>query len=320
MYKTFRNGQEWAIMTGDLLLDVPNEVNRGRPGDESDQGPWWPRTKEPRHLDPLLMGASHNDDRMITVGKLAAGMAHDFRNVLQTLTSTLELIATLHTDPEAVLRLSASGLRISDRGAALAKRFLSVSRQQEQGIRAVNVVPSVEDVAQTLSRTIGSAIKVEVSEAAEDIWPTATNPHELELALLNLGINARDAMPDGGSVKFLVRNAIVPGEDRRRLPDGRAPALDRRGPTLRLSPGDYVLISVADTGLGMDSETLSKAGQPFFTTKPRDRGTGLGLSIVHNFATQHGGNLRLKSRLGNGTTAEIWLPRNAPILQLPPPG
>src|SRR4051794_9993677 len=238
------------------------------------------------------MGASH-DDRMITVGKLAAGMAHDFRNVLQTLTSTLELIATLHTDPEAVLRLSASGLRISDRGAALAKRFLSVSRQQEQGIRAINVISSVEDVAQTLSRTIGPAIKVEVREAAEDIWPTAINPHELELALLNLGINARDAMPDGGSIKFLVKNAIVPREDRRRLSDARAPTLDRRGPTLRLPAGDYVSISLLDTGLGMDAKTLSQAIQPFFTTKPQEKGTGLGLSIVHNFAIQHGGTLRL---------------------------
>jgi signal transduction histidine kinase len=173
----------------------------------------------------------------------------------------------------------------------------------------VNVLPAVGEVADTLDRLLGARIRLTVEEPAEELWPTSVDLQAFELALLNLGINARDAMPNGGLLRFRVRNVTLPRMDRRRATPLGKVGVDRRGPAIALSGGDYVSVSVTDTGEGMDPETLSRAIQPFFTTKPRGKGTGLGLPMVHDFATQHGGALRLISRPGNGTTVEIWLPK-----------
>lgn len=274
---------------------------------ERNKAPQWVRADEFKQRDPSFVASSHAH-RMATVGEMAAGMAHDFRNVLQTLSSTLELIDTLHTDPEAVRRLASSGLRTIERGAGLAQRFLALCRHEKSHICTVSdVLPSILDVAETLACTIGARVKLNVEQPATEVWPTVIDSNEFELALLNLGINARDAMPDGGAILFRIKNITLPQADRRQLM--HMPEQERRGPPLRLPGGDYVSISVSDTGLGMDTVTLSQAIQPFFTTKPRNEGTGLGLPIVHSFATRYGGGLRLISKPNAGTTVEIWLPR-----------
>jgi hypothetical protein len=139
------------------------------------------------------------------------------------------------------------------------------------------------------------------------------DPIEFELALINLGINARDAMRDGGRIRFGARNIRIPLVDRRALQRSLGPdKIDRRGPRLTLPAGDYVAITIGDTGGGMDEATLARAVEPFFTTKPAGEGTGLGLSAAHTLATQAGGALRLLSEVGRGTTVEMWLPR-APV-------
>jgi signal transduction histidine kinase len=240
---------------------------------------------------------------------MTSGAVHDFRNVLQTIASSLELIEQLSGDPDAVRRLAASALRASDRGTSLARRLLSVARQEEPTVATVDLLPSVTDVAETLTGTVGRNVKLEI-ETGGGLWQAAIDPHEFELALINLGINARDAMPDGGSIRFRTRNVTLPAEDRRR-PVAAAPRQDRRGPPLLLPGGDYVAVAVADTGFGMDEATLARAVKPFFTTKPRGQGTGLGLAMVQSFAARSGGTLRLISKPGSGTVAELWLPRAA---------
>jgi len=143
-----------------------------------------------------------------------------------------------------------------------------------------------------------------------DLWQVVIDPVEFELALINLGLNARDAMPDGGCIQIGARNVTIPHVDRR-TPYQSALHFqaDRRGPRLALPGGDYVVVRVVDTGIGMNETTLARAIEPFFTTKPVGKGTGLGLSAVHKLATQAQGALRLMTEMGNGTTAELWLPR-----------
>ena len=167
---------------------------------------------------------------------------------------------------------------------------------------------------ETFTATAGEKMRVAIEPIAEDIWQSIIDPTELELTLINLGNNARDAMPDGGCIRFAAYNVTIPVVDRRAAavpaaPDGK----DRRGPQLPLSGGDYVAIVVGDTGIGMDKATLEKAATPFFSTKPVGKGTGLGLAMAHELAIQAGGALRLISEIGQGTRVEMWLPRaNAP--------
>lgn len=254
--------------------------------------------------------------RMSAIGELTAGVAHDFKNVLQTLTSTLELLDRVAADPAAVRRIAATALRATDRGTGLAGRLLSFARQEEQHVSAVDVRDAVTDIAETLAGTVGMRVKLEVVHLSGHLWPAAIDLSEFELALINLGINARDAMPDGGSIRLFAKNVTLPNQERRQRTKA-PPGADRRGPAILLPGGDYVAVAVADTGHGMDETTLSCATVPFFTTKPRGKGTGLGLAMVQRFANRYGGTLRLTSRPGAGTTAEIWLPR-APALRTAP--
>jgi len=252
--------------------------------------------------------ASH-EQRMAVLGELSAGIVHDFRNTLQAMTATLELIDGAAAKPDSVRRLAASGLRATQKGSGLVDRLLAFARQEKQSRQVVNVLPSMGEVADMLDRLLGAHIRLTMEEPVEELWPTSVDLQAFELALLNLGINARDAMPDGGLLRFRARNVTLPRTDRRQAGRlGRMEA-DRRGPPLVLSGGDYVSVSVTDTGTGMDPETLSRAMLPFFTTKPQGKGTGLGLPMVHDFATQHAGTVRLISQPGYGTTVEIWLPK-----------
>ena len=153
-------------------------------------------------------------------------------------------------------------------------------------------------------------MNVRVEPPSSDLWQAIIDPSELELALINLGINARDAMPGGGRIRLGARNVTIPLVDRRALALVERPEpTSRRGPRLAQPGGDYVALTVDDTGTGMDEATLARAREPFFTTKPSGKGTGLGLSMVHDLAIQARGALRLISKAGQATTAELWLPR-----------
>ena len=255
-------------------------------------------------------GALLHCQKLAALGELASGITHDFRNVLQTIISTLEIIEDRSTDPAEVRRLAASALRASERGARLTNRLLTFAGARAAEIQPASVSPSLEWVSETLARTFEARMNVGIEPPPSDLWPVVIDPIEFELALINLGINARDAMPQGGRIWLGARNVTLPVVDRRaQQRPVRLGKSDRRGPLLPLKGGDYVMVSVGDTGTGMDKATLARAVEPFFTTKPAGKGTGLGLAAVHDLATQRAGALRLLSELGRGTTIELWLPR-----------
>jgi signal transduction histidine kinase len=252
---------------------------------------------------------SHSE-KMATLGELSSGITHDFRNILQTVISSLEIIGSRSNDPAEVRRLTASALRVSERGINLTKRLLAFSRREAAHARSACLLSSLESATDTLACTIGARMNVRIELPPDDLWQAVIDPIEFELAIIHLGINARDAMPEGGRIRLSARNVTIPPDERReRQRSARADRTDRRGPRLPLSGGDYIAVSVADTGIGMDEATLARAVQPFFTTKPVGKGTGLGLAMAHTLATEGGGTLRLMSELGRGTTVEMWLPR-----------
>jgi signal transduction histidine kinase len=248
--------------------------------------------------------------KMAALGELASGITHDFRNILQIVISTLDVIESRSGDPTEVRRLTASALRASERGIGLTKRLLKFSRFEAADPRPISLLVSLESAAETLARTIEARMNVEIEPLPAELWPVIIDPMEFELALINLGINARDAMPHGGRIRLGARNVTIPHVDRRvtQVPI-RPDQIDNRGPSLPLPSGDYVMVVVDDTGHGMDAATLGRAMEPFFTTKPLDKGTGLGLSTVHSLTRHAQGALRLISKLGQGTTVQLWLPR-----------
>ena len=257
---------------------------------------------------------SHSQ-KMAALGELATGITHDFRNILQIVISTLELIESRSNDPAEVRRLAVSALRASERGAGLINRLLAFSRCDTVEARSACLLPCLESATELLARTVGTKMKVQFEPTPADLWQAVIDPMEFELALISLGINARDAMPKGGSIRLGARNVTIPQVDRRAAQQPITyDRTERRGPRLALPGGDYVAVTVGDTGTGMDAATLARAVQPFFTTKPVGKGTGLGLAMVHTLVTKGGGTLRLISELGRGTKVELWLPRaSAPI-------
>jgi signal transduction histidine kinase len=263
---------------------------------------------------PHARGDLAHYNRMAALGELACGITHDFRNILQTVIATLDLLETRANDPAEARRLAASALRASERGISLTKRLLTFSHYTATEFRAACLISSLESATETLARTVGTRVNVQVDPPASDLWQAVLDPSEFELVLINLGINARDAMPDGGRIRLAARNVTIPLTDRRvARPAARPTSADQRGSRLSLPGGDYVAVTVGDTGTGMDAVTLTRATEPFFTTKPVGKGTGLGLSIAHALATRAGGALRLTSQLGRGTTVELWLPRATPL-------
>ncbi len=226
--------------------------------------------------------------KMEALGQLTGGIAHDFNNLLTPVTGGLDLLRR-RTPPEdaRTLRLLDTALQASGRAATLVQRLLAFARRQDLRPRTVDVGALVHGMEDLLARSLGPEVTVRIE--AESPLPARVDPGQLELALLNLCINSRDAMPGGGEV--------VLRADRRTAEADVDP-----------SPGDYVRLSVTDTGEGMDAATLSSAVEPFFSTKGLGRGTGLGLSMVHGLAAQSGGALRLESEPGRGTCATLWLP------------
>lgn len=233
--------------------------------------------------------ALYQSQKMESLGQLTGGIAHDFNNLLNAITGSLELLRKQVTD-ERQLSLIGNALQGASRGITLTQRMLAFARKQELQPKPVGVAPLVAGMMDLLSRSLGPTIAVE-TDFPDDLKAAFADPNQLELAILNLAVNARDAMPAGGKIEISAENAVVSEENRGTL-----------------SPGNYVRIVVADNGTGMDGKTLTRALEPFFTTKGAGKGTGLGLSMVLGTAEQLGGSLNLASAPGKGTTAILWLP------------
>jgi PAS domain S-box-containing protein len=234
--------------------------------------------------------------KMEAVGQLTGGLAHDFNNLLTGITGALELLGTRITQGRLkdLERYVAAADGAAKRAAALTHRLLAFSRQQTLDPRPTDVNRLVAGMEELVRRTIGPAVTLEVVGAA-GLWPTLVDPHQLENALLNLAINARDAMPEGGRLTVETANTWL---------DSRV-AKERD-----MIPGQYVTVSVTDTGTGMTPEVIARAFDPFFTTKPLGQGTGLGLSMIYGFTRQSGGQVRIYSEVGQGTTMRLYLPRH----------
>jgi PAS domain S-box-containing protein len=231
--------------------------------------------------------------KLEAVGQLTSGVAHDFNNLLTGVLGNLELLERRLKSEESLRRLRAARLA-AERGARLTHQLLAFSRKQRLAPTPLDLNRLVGEASDMLFRTIGVTVRIE-TVLTEGLWPALVDPTQIELVLLNLAINARDAMPEGG--RLTIRTANVSRSN--------APA--------DLAPGDYVLISVSDTGEGMSEAVLRRAVEPFFTTKEPGKGSGLGLSMVHGVATQSGGGLHIDSRLGRGTTVDVYLPRARPV-------
>ena len=230
--------------------------------------------------------------KMDTIGRLTGGVAHDFNNLLMAVLGSLTLLEKrLPEDPQC-LRLLKNATQGAQRGAALTQRLLAFSRRQELKPESVSFAELVNGMGELLKRALGLGIEFR-SQFPDDLPPVLVDANQLELALLNVALNARDAMPSGGCLTISA------------MQETRGPA----NADLKLPPGDYVRISIRDTGVGMDQATLAKATDPFFTTKGPGKGTGLGLSMVHGLAAQSGGELKIHSEPDVGTTVELWLPR-----------
>ena len=236
-----------------------------------------------------MQEALQHSQKLEAIGQLTAGVAHDFNNLLTAVLGNLEMIEPRLEGTEPLGRLR-SARAAAERGAQLTHQLLAFSRKQHLAPKPLDLNQLIGEASDMLFRTIGATVRIE-TVLMDGLWPALVDPTQIELVLLNLAINGRDAMPDGG--RLTIRTANVSRGD---APEG-------------LPPGDYVLVSVTDTGTGMSEEVLAKAIEPFFTTKEVGKGSGLGLSMVHGVAMQLGGGLRITSRVGLGTTVSVYLPR-----------
>jgi CheY-like chemotaxis protein len=234
------------------------------------------------------------------VGQLSGGIAHDFNNLLHVITNATEALTRKlqSSDPE-IAQLLGMVRRNADRAASLTQRLLAFSRRQPLQPLPLDVNRLVHGMADLLHSSLGESIAVEIV-AGGGLWQVSADPNQLETSILNLAVNARDAMPGGGKLTIETTNAFldesysVPYKD--------------------VAPGQYVLIAVSDNGIGMSSEVISRAFDPFFTTKEVGQGTGLGLSQVYGFTKQSGGHVKIYSELDKGTTVKLYLPRLAGTL------
>lgn len=234
--------------------------------------------------------------KLEAVGQLTGGIAHDFNNLLAVVLGNLELAAKRAPDDPRLRTLLGNAMQAAQRGAALTQRMLAFARRQDLKPEAVDVPELVLGMAEMMRRSIGPAVRIE-TRFPLGLPLARVDANQLELALLNLAVNARDAMPDGGVITIAAREETV-----------TAPVGEDVVEPGRLKPGHYFCLSIADTGSGMDAETLARAAEPFFTTKGVGKGTGLGLAMVHGLAAQSDGRLVLSSTPGKGTTATIYLP------------
>lgn len=255
-------------------------------------------TDQRRQQDALLKAedALRQSQKMEAVGQLTGGLAHDFNNLLTGISGSLELLQLRisqgrHKDVE---RYISTAQGAANRAAALTHRLLAFSRRQTLDPKATDANRLIISMRDLIDNTVGPSVDTTIVET-EDLWATLVDPNQLENALLNLCINARDAMPEGGKLTIVTANrSFDAGEARLR----------------EMHPGDYVGLSVTDSGVGMPDDVIERAFDPFYTTKPLGQGTGLGLSMIYGFAKQSGGQVHISSQVDVGTTVEILLPRH----------
>ncbi len=247
------------------------------------------RKKAQESLDQAREALFHSQ-KMDAIGKLTGGVAHDFNNLLMAVLSSLALLRKRMPGDPQLLRLLDNAVLGAQRGASLTQRMLAFARRQQLDQKPVDLISLIQGMKELLERSLGSRATIE-TKFPLSLNQVMVDESQIELALLNLCVNARDAMPDSGTILISAREeSVVQGAD------------------TGLAPGQYVCLSITDSGEGMDEETLARATEPFFTTKGVGKGTGLGLSMVHGMTEQMGGRLVLKSSKAAGTTAEMWLP------------
>ena len=244
----------------------------------------------------LLEEQLRQSQKLEAIGQLTGGIAHDFNNMLSTISTSVELLRRRIpvAPPEELERYLGMSARAVRSAASLTHRLLAFSRKQTLDIRAVDANRLAREMEELLRRTLGERVALSL-QLVPAPWLAQTDPHQLENALLNLAINARDAMPDGGRLVIATDNVVVKADDRAR------PA--------ELAAGEYLAVAVSDTGTGMPPEVVARAFDPFFTTKPIGQGTGLGLSMIYGFVKQSGGHVAIDSAPGAGTTVRLLLPR-----------
>jgi signal transduction histidine kinase len=248
------------------------------------------RVEERTREREAALAQVHEMQKVESLGQLTGGVAHDFNNLLMAVLGNLEILRKYIPDEIKLRRLIDGAIQAAERGATLTKRMLAFARRQELKPTTVNVPKLVESMVEMLSRSLGPTIEI-VTDFENDALVTRVDPNQLELALLNLALNARDAMQGGGKLTISARRDRV-----------------RKGEIPGLEAGDYICIAEHDTGDGMEEATLKRATEPFFTTKGAGRGTGLGLSMVDGLVAQSGGAMRISSEVGAGTTVELWIP------------
>jgi PAS domain S-box-containing protein len=255
------------------------------------------RVEERTREREVALRQLHESQKMEAIGQLTGGVAHDFNNLLAVVLGSLGLLKKAIPQDQRVSRLLDRAIQGAERGATLTTRLLAFARRQELKVEYVALQKLIPDMLDFLRHSVGPNIAIH-TEISPDVCAIEVDANQLELALINLAVNARDAMPQGGSLTIACRNEV----------DGRA---------VGLAQGPLVCITVTDTGEGMNEATLARAQEPFFTTKGIGKGTGLGLSMVHGFAAQSGGAMRLRSELGKGTAVTLWLRRARADLEIP---
>jgi PAS domain S-box-containing protein len=274
---------EWSAVAADNLLQaVGRDVTAEREAEEA-----------LRKAEEAL----RHSQKMEAIGQLTGGIAHDFNNMLAAIIGSLEVLGRrIKTGRFDDVQLFMDGaISSANRAAALTHRLLAFARRQPLDPKAVDVNGLIRDMGDLLNRTLGEKIRLEINLAPQ-AWPALTDEHQLENAILNLVINARDAMPHGGTLTITTANE--------RVDDGR------RAGQEEIDAGEYTVVCVGDTGTGMSPDTIAKVFEPFFTTKPLGQGTGLGLSMIYGFVKQTRGHIRLDSTLGKGSSFRLYLPRH----------
>lgn len=248
--------------------------------------------------------ALRQSQKMEAVGQLTGGIAHDFNNLIQGIAGALNIVKKRVSEGRIgeIDRFISAALDSTDRAATLTHRLLAFSRRQPVDPRPIDINHLIGTIEELLRRSVGESIELTILND-QDLWLVRCDSNQLENALLNLAINARDAMPDGGALTIEVANRTFEASQARQR---------------ELSPGDFVCLRVVDTGVGMPPDVTARAFDPFYTTKPIGKGTGLGLSMIYGFVRQSDGSVRIESELGEGTTIEICLPRyNGDAIEMP---
>jgi signal transduction histidine kinase len=287
-----------ALPSPEVLLQANEQLNRQIAERDVAVAALRHATEERLHTQEML----RQSQKMEAVGQLTGGIAHDFNNLLQVIQANLEAMDARLNEDDAMHRYVQRAMLGAEKGAVLTQRLLAFARRQSLQPARFDVGERLMTITELLRGTLGGAITLETT-CQEGLWHVEADPHQLEAALLNLAINARDAMPEGGRLAIAIANASLDAAMVADLPDVEA--------------GDYVQISVTDTGTGMSPEVRDAAFEPFFTTKQVGQGSGLGLSQVYGFVKQSRGHVTLDSALGYGTTVSIYLRRSTRRTEVP---